>query len=181
MPPQVVSSAEAPENITCDALLLGAGTSAAGESVRLAERGAVIDRALDGHLGRHLQETGFKGAVGYVTEFPTLGRVSPKSVVVVGLGDQDHSSLRRAAGVVARRLAERSVVASALHESGAGEAAAAVAEGFLLGSYRFTTYKSDPRPSKIQRLIVLDEGIERTLESAVARAEATMLARDLTN
>jgi leucyl aminopeptidase len=182
MPPQVVSSTEAPEDITCDALLVGAGKSAGGEGVQLSERGAVIDRALDGHLGRHLQEIGFKGAVGDVTVFPTLGRVTPKSVAVVGLGgDQDNSSLRRAAGVVARRLAERSVVASALHEPGVGEAAAAVAEGFLLGSYRFTTYKSDPRPSKIQRLIVLEEGIERPLEAAVARAEATMLARDLTN
>ena len=181
MPPQVVSSTEAPEDVTCDALLVGAGTSG-DDGVRLSERGTMIDRALDGHLSRHLQETGFKGAVGDVALFPTLGRVTPKSVAVVGLGrDQIHSSLRRAAGGVARRLAERSVVASALHESGGGDAAGSVAEGFLLGSYRFTTYKSDPRPSKIQRLIVLDEGIESALEAAVARAEATMLARDLTN
>jgi leucyl aminopeptidase len=183
MPPQIVSSNEAPEGITCDALLVGASTGEGGDGVRLSEGGSAVDQALDGHLTRYLQGTSFKGKVGDITVIPTLGHVTPKSIAVVGLGENhDPSSLRRASGIAARRLGERSVVASALHEPAWGEdAAASVVEGFLLGSYRFTTYKSDPHPSKIQRLIVLDVGSEAALERAVARAEATMLARDLTN
>jgi leucyl aminopeptidase len=182
MPPQIVSSTEAADRITCDALLVAASTGPQGDGFVLADAGNVVDRALEGHLIRYLDESNFKGKLGDVALIPTLGRLPAKSIAVVGVGsDGDLSSLRRAAGTAARRLAERSVVASALHgPDGREEEAAATTEGFLLGSYRFTAYKSSPHPSKVQRLIVL-EGNDRALERAVARAEATTLARDLTN
>jgi leucyl aminopeptidase len=90
--------------------------------------------------------------------------------------------LRRAAGSAARRLSDHSVIASALHGAvRADDAVSASVEGFLLGSYRFITYKSDPRPSKIQRIMLLDSPGGRTVERGQAMAEATSLARDLTN
>jgi leucyl aminopeptidase len=66
----------------------------------------------------------------------------------------------------------------------AGDAARALAEGVVLGGYRFVAYKSDPSPVALERVTVVDEGGRATttalqLGQAVARAVCT--ARDLVN
>lgn len=66
-----------------------------------------------------------------------------------------------------------------MHDASPGDDGA-VAEGLLLGTYRFTTYKSDPKPSKIQRILFVGAD-EKRLDRAAVIAEATALARDLIN
>jgi len=178
---QVVASTEAIESVSCDTLLIGA-TRVAGRVV-LAPGSEPLDAALDGYLSRYLQEVSYKAGHGELVTFPSFGRIAAKSITVAGLGeDPDEDSVRGVAGSAAGSLGERSVVASTLQlATGAASSAGAAAEGFLLGSYRFTAFKSDPHPSKIQRLILLGGASEDTLSRGVARAEATMLARDLTN
>ena len=183
MPPQVVASNEAVETVACDALVVGAFTGDQGAA--LAEEGAAIDRAIGGGLSDYLNEAAFKAKLGEVLIVPTLGRLKAKSIAVVGLGRQEDAGpteVRRAAGVAARQLSARSVVASTLHRSVGGDAAtSAAAEGFLLGSYRFVEFKSDPRPSKIERILFINDAPAHALEKAHAVAQATYLARDLTN
>jgi leucyl aminopeptidase len=173
-----VASTEAVESVSCDTLLVGARRSS--ETAVLAPGSEPVDAALGGYLTQYLQEVAFKAERGDMLTVPTFGRLAAKSITVAGLGaDPNEHSLRAVAGSAARSLSERSVVASTL-QSATG-LAAAMAEGFLLGSYRFTAFKSNPHPTKIQRLILLGGPSDEALDRGVARAEATMLARDLTN
>ena len=41
---------------------------------------------------------------------------------------------------------------------GAPAAAQALAEGIVLGAYRFTTYKSEPEPRPLERVVVVGGG-----------------------
>ena len=152
---------------------------AAAASGGLRRSGLEIDEALDGRLSEYLTQTGFKGKVGSTTVLPTFGRLGATAAAVVGVGDGTPNELRRAAGSAARKLSQHSIAASALHES-AGDAAA-VAEGWHLGGYRFSRYKSDPRPSRLQRVVMLGPATDDELARASARAGATLTARDLTN
>ncbi len=181
MPIQIVPSGEEPTGISCDALVIGAVKS--DGSPRLVD-GDALDQALDGQLSEYLNATNFKANVGEMVEVPTLGRLPASSLVVVGLGaasEVDPSVLRRASGTVGRRLAERKTIATTLSRGAGADGASAAAEGFILGSYRFTVHKSDPKPSSLERVSLLGDVSEQTIEHARARAEATILARDLTN
>ncbi len=181
LPLQVVASSEAVESVSCDTLLIGATRDA--EAPVLAPGSESLDSALDGYLSQYLHEISFKAGQEELVTLPSFGRVAAKSITVAGLGGApNEDTVRKAAGSAARSLGERTVVASTLHlATGSASAAGAAVEGFLLGSYRFTAFKSDPHPSKIQRLILLGNPSEDALSRGVARAEATMLARDLTN
>src|SRR5262249_32316827 len=65
-----------------------------------------------------------------------------------------------------------------------GDAAAALAQGVLLGGYQFLQYKSDAKPSKLRRVVVLGRGGTR-IDNGLARGEtisaAVLWARDLVN
>ena len=62
--------------------------------------------------------------------------------------------------------------------------AAALVEGFLLGSYRYAEYKSDPGPEAPALAVWTEaepDGLAEAVETAEVRAEATAFARDLVN
>ena len=183
MPPQIVSSSEDAPGFSCDVLVVGAHSSGGG--VELAAGGSEIDAATDGALSKYLKDASFKAKIGDVIVLPSFGRVAAKSLAVVGLGKADAldtTALRRAAGSAARKVSDHTDIASLLQRTLPGDAATnAVVEGLLLGSYRFTSYKSDPQPSKIEKISLLGEASEQAIERGTARAEATALARDLVN
>ena len=180
MDPQVVVSDEALGSVAADAVVVTARSANGG--VSFAGGAETIDPAFDGRLLEYLQDSGFKGKVGEIVIVPTLGRLPSKALVVVGLGSSDEptpADVRRAAGVAGRRLADRSTVA--VHAPApTDEISAAIAEGIVLGSYRYTKYQSDPRPAKLERVLVLG-GSAAGLDKGSARASAARLARDLTN
>lgn len=181
MPLQLVPSQETATEIACDALVVAAFKTETG--FELSATAAEVDDALDGYLGEHLEDISFKGSVAEIATVTTARQIGPKVVVVVGLGDGGASRpavLRKAAGAAARRLSERGVVASALQQNGDREGTAAVAEGFVLASYRYNKLKSEPHPVKLQRVMVLGAD-DAAVERGSARAEATLLARDLIN
>jgi leucyl aminopeptidase len=180
--PQSLSVPGPVESVACDVLLTGAFTGEGG--LELSSAAETVDRALDGYL-KTLYEQGFTGESGEIVVVPTLGRVSARSLALVGLGAREALTpdvLRSATGNAIRRLTDRNEVASALHAGLADESAAVEAsvEGLLLGSYRFEGYRSDPQPQKLQRLLYVDGG-EAAIAQATARAGATLLARDLVN
>ncbi len=182
MPPQVVPHDEAAAAVVCDVLAVGAFAGESGFS--LGESAREIDAALDGALTKALEGAAFKGKTSEISIVPTLGRLPAQAIAVVGLGDNgeiDSATIRKAAGVLARRLGERNTVASTLHLEGSGDGAAAATEGFLLGTYRFTKYRSDPKPSKLERVLFLGATSTEEIERGNAVAEAVALARDLVN
>ena len=184
MPPLITTSNDAPEKVSCDALVVGA--FAGDEGVSLSSQAAAVDAALEGGLSDHLSATSFKANVGNVAIVPTLGRLPARSIAVVGLGDEQGAGrleILRSAGVAARKLGDNAtVVASSLHSIDRdGDGTSAAAEGFLLGSYRFTRYKSKPKSSTIERIVFLDDASNDAIQRGSVLAEATTLARDLTN
>jgi leucyl aminopeptidase len=130
-------------------LLLAAGA----ESIAA----AFSEVSADGRLTETLRLLGATGAAGEVTKLATLGTVAAPLVVAVGLGAEPRGAapapetLRRSAASAVRALAGCARVALALpvaEDEGPEHAAAlrALAEGALLGGYRFAGYKSKPQP-----------------------------------
>jgi leucyl aminopeptidase len=183
MPLEIIPTDESPTTVSCDALVVAA--SSTPEGFDLLGRSVEVDAALGGRVSEHLDSISFKANQGDVEIVSGLPASAAKSIAVVGVGSPTEinaSSLRKVAGSVARRLSSRAVLASLLHEvePHAGSAMA-VAEGFRLGAYRFTNYKSDPRPARLERVLFLGHSLDQAISTAQIHADATTLARDLTN
>ena len=177
--PQVVRSDESADQVACDALVIGAFADDGNVTLTGADG---LDGLIGGKLMEALRDSAFKAKQGEVLVVPTLGEMSARAVAVAGLGsktDVNEDAVRKAAAAAIKKLGERPVIASLLHRGhDSGEAPAV--EGYLLASYAFTNYKSDPRPGKVERLMFLDASPD-DIERGVAMAEATSLARDLVN
>jgi len=198
-----------PTTLKADALVIGVaqgqvaqGQVAQGQEGPLLAGGSeAVDAALGGRLAAVLASLGATGKAEEVTRVPTAGVTTAPVVVAVGLGrpgpDGTHAaeSLRRASGAVARALAGTKRVATTLVAANAGAAAGpddlrAVAEGWLLGSYRFTDYLSTTRaaakePVATVVLLGLDAAAAKAAKPVLARAavvaDAVALVRDLVN
>ena len=159
---------------------------------------AAVDQALGGAITQLMAAGEIKGKLNEVTIIHTLGKMEAQRVVVAGLGKQAEFTLDRVRGVsaeVGKALRRVGVgrVATITHGAGVGglspeSAAQAVAEGALLGLYRFVKYKSKGAEDKeLKELVIVERDGARVpeLERGVARgrvlAEATMLTRDLVN
>ncbi|AKN16824.1 leucyl aminopeptidase [Mycobacterium haemophilum] len=115
------------------------------------------------------------------------------SVLTIGLGkprsEWPADTIRRAAGVAARSLGSAEAVITTLAEL-PGESGAnicsAVVEGLMLGSYRFTDFRSDktaPKDNGLRNITVLASAKDAKKQSAHGAAVATAVAtaRDLVN
>jgi leucyl aminopeptidase len=168
-----------PAKTRCDAVVVGVLKSAKGPE--LADGGTDVAQAYGRRLRPLLATMGVTGKAGEVVKVPTSGAVSSPLLVLVGLGTgADAVAVRRAAGVAARALGNAASVALAL-PAGSPELVRAVTEGYVLGGYTFTAYKSGaekkdaatPRPGEV---VVLSD-IARRKEAAAAFEQAQLLAR----
>jgi leucyl aminopeptidase len=152
----------------------------------------MIDDAIGGTLTEFMSETGFEGKRNDVLAVPTGGRLAARAALLVGVGDEgafDPAAVRRAAALMARRATRVTSVATTLLDAVAdghdrGAAAQALAEGVVLGAYQFLRYKSDPKPSQLERVVVVGRGGSRVragLDRGARIAEAVAWARDLVN
>ena len=112
------------------------------------------------------------------------------SVLTIGLGkprsEWPADTIRNAAGVAARSLGTAEAVITTLTELRGEDVCSAAVEGLILGSYRFSTFRSDktaPKDKGLRKITVLastkDAKKQSAYGAAVARAVAT--ARDLVN
>jgi leucyl aminopeptidase len=114
-----------------------------------------------------------------VSSVLTIGLAKPRS-------EWPADTVRRAAGVAARSLGKTESVITTLAElPGAGVASAAV-EGLILGSYRFTEFRSDktaPKDQGLRKITVLATAKDAKNDAAHAAAVATAVAtaRDFVN
>jgi leucyl aminopeptidase len=149
-----------------------------------------VDAALGGSLRAFVAEAGFTGKPDETLVVPTAGAAS--AAVLVGLGDPvavDANVLRRAAAAVARRAARSDSVVTTLLQAvpdsiSTEDAAQAIAEGFVLGSYRFLEYKSAGEASQFSRVTVIGPRDARTraaLDRGATVAAAVGWARDMVN
>ena len=158
-----------------------------------------VDRALDGAISNLIEDGEITGKKGEMTLLHTMGRIRPARVVVAGLGlqdDFDAEVVRRVSSEALRFIRRRGICKAVTIAHGAGigglspeESGQAIAEGSLLGLYRFDRYHTngDEADSEFEELTIaeLDEGraagIRAGVKKGCAMAEATMIARNLVN
>jgi leucyl aminopeptidase len=158
-----------------------------------------LDRALGGLIAAVRERGDLRGKEGEsVTLYPTGGSVAAQRVLLIGLGKPDAlttEKLRRAGGTAARQAAKAraATVTFTLPATSiaSGEAARAVAEGVVLGSYSFTELKSraDDAPAPVELADLAIAVASDADEAAVAEgarvgsivASAENFARNLGN
>jgi leucyl aminopeptidase len=153
---------------------------------------AVASDALDAAPvdGAVLAAQRFEGKADQVLVVPSTNG-SPDQVLV-GVGpaaDVTPGVVRRAAAVVGRSLARRSAVAIDLAPTVVDAVqrpavAQAAAEGFVLGTYSDTRFKSKPEPAMLERVTIVTGGgkkVRAAVERGARIGEAVAFARDLVN
>src|ERR1700759_2126477 len=102
------------------------------------------------------------------------------SVLTVGLGkprdEWPADTIRRAAGVAARSLGTAEAVITTLTELPGTDVAAAAVEGLILGSYRFTAFRSEktaPKDKGLRKITVLASAKDAKQQRAHGAAVAT--------
>lgn len=157
-----------------------------------------VDRALNGALRQLIAEGEIKGKASEMTLVHTFGRIPAKRVIVAGLGKAERFDLDRVRSVTAESLKFArqkgfKTVATIVHGAGIGgldlrDAAQALAEGALLGLYRFRRHKTGEQDAnELQELRIVEFHAERvqSIEEGVRvgriLAESTNFARDLIN
>ena len=149
-------SSKALKDIVCDALVVSAARSKTAQNINgvvLSEMAKVADSLLDGILKEICADGAFKGNLGEMTTVYTMGRMTAKRVLLVGLGSLDTlnaQALRRASATSSRHLQHTGAhnIALALAQDGASvetnAGAQAQVEGALLGLY---TLRSTSTPT----------------------------------
>ena len=168
---------------------------AALEGEQHPERLLPASSAQDAELRRLVNSAGFRGAANEALMLPK----GKQWVLVVGLGKAKDLSLERArqfagtAAKVVRARGMRQLILPVISERPLGTAAAvaqALAEGLLLGLYRYDKLRQLPKYQRSWRIDAATLVVERAADTAAASravekaevlAEAVSLARDLIN
>jgi leucyl aminopeptidase len=174
-----VSLADPSTSISADAVVVG--VIAGSDGPQLAPGAKPVDAALGHRLAAALKAAGASGKPDEVTKIPTLGLAPFPLVVATGLGPDgsDTEQVRRGVGAALRTLTDRKHVHIAIDAP-----IDATAEGALLGSYAFTTYKSSATKPVLRKItIAAQSGAAATAALRRARivAEAVTETRDLVN
>ncbi len=156
-----------------------------------------VDTALEGAIKALIEDGEITGKRGELTLIHSLGKITPKRVLVAGLGDAqslDLDGIRSVSAASARRLRSIGVKRAATITHGAGiggidpkEAAQALAEGIVMGLYRFDKYKSDSDASNLDELDIVEfdgskvEAMQDGVNTGVVIADAVNLCRDMAN
>lgn len=173
--------------VRTDAAVAEAARELAADAVAIAVRpgddGPLVDLAGMGPYlpgGDALNAVpGLSGEAGAVTAVAADLGAGPVRLLLTGVGDESPGALRTAGAEAVRRASGRSTLLAALGADAAPEGGSALAEGLLLASYVFTRASGEPRetPPSAVYTFAADDDIAR----ASALAEASALARDLTN
>jgi leucyl aminopeptidase len=157
-----------------------------------------VDRALDGAITRLIEQGDIRGKYGELVLFPTFGKIPSPRVLVAGLGRSSEFTVDRVRDLsadIARRLRSARVQRFATITHGAGIAgldpracAQAIAEGTILGLYRFRKHKRpEEDATEIEEAVLVERDaakipeLEQGVDEGVVLAEAQNFARDLAN
>jgi leucyl aminopeptidase len=185
--PTFASSEASVASIPADLLILPVFRDRSG--VALGPGAAEIASAAEIDLLDALRRTGTKGGEGDRLLIPAVHGIGARAILVVGVGDEPGASslgsIQLAATLAGAASRAHPVVATTLTRDGSPEdperAAAAFAEGFLLGAYRFDRYRSAPEPALTQKVVLLVNDasvVDQGLAHGVVTGRATNRARD---
>lgn len=157
-----------------------------------------VDAALDGAISKLIAQGDIRGKSGEVTVVHTFGKIPAPRVYVAGLGKQkdfDLDAVRNISANLTRAVRKNGIkkVVTLAHGAGIGgldpEACAqAVAEGAVLGNYRFLKHKAaDDDRAELDSITIVENDAAKVAAMAAAAergvilGEATNLTRDLAN
>ena len=156
-----------------------------------------VDAAMGNAISTLIADGEIKGKKGELTLIHTLGTISPKRVLVAGLGAAGSFTLdgvRSVAAESARRLSSIGVESAATITHGAGIAglddcasAQALAEGLVMGTYRFDKYKSDSTEGALSEMTIVEfdssklDALRQGVEVGRIIAESVNFCRDMAN
>ncbi|NYD42198.1 leucyl aminopeptidase [Nocardioides panaciterrulae] len=152
----------------------------------LAPGGEEVAKAYGRKLRPLLSTLGVTGKAGEVVKVPTGDTLTSPLLVLVGLGKEaSHPAVRRAAGAAARAVTNAATAAIALPAEGP-EAVRAVTEGWILGGYRYTSYKNDANDDAPGEVLLLTgqarkSAVVTAFEQAQVVAKAVAGTRDWVN
>lgn len=165
--------------------------------IKHADGGIVLDKALGGSLSKQMAIEGFTGERGKSRLFFTAGKIPARFILVIGLGPREKFDLEilREAGAEMARMSKSvsaSSIALVLERGPVGEDTApararAIAEGVILGGYKFDRYKTgakdDIRDHSTTAFLYQGEAkaVRDAIEAGKIVADATLICRDLVN
>jgi leucyl aminopeptidase len=176
--PALESSAEPLTEILADVLVVGVRKTDDGPRIAGSHSSALSA------LEASLPSLGFSGAADETSRQLSPDGFSAGSIVLVGLGSAPTTPdvLRSAAGSAARAMSGASRVALALPIDSEDDLRA-VAEGAVLGSYRYLDYRSRDAAAALTSIVIVTELAEadRALDGARIVTDAVGATRDLVN
>jgi leucyl aminopeptidase len=176
----------------CVVVNLFEGVSAPGGAT------GAMDRALGGQISELIASGDIRGKSGEMTLLHTFGKVPAARVLVAGLGKSgefDIDKVRELGAALGRFMRGKRIARFATIAHGAGiggldpdACAQALAEGAVLGLYRFDKHKkADDDAFAVESMAIVENEVTRAdvLRAAAERgeiiADAVNFARDLTN
>lgn len=182
-------------DISCDVLIVNLFE---GVKKPLATAGEV-DKALDNLISSYvIEKEDYKGKLGEVYVLPTYGKIPADKVIIVGLGKSEEFNFCKIREVASKAIqkaislkAEK--VCSIVHGVGiagldASECAQMLAEGTILGAYKFTKYKTKKDNAKtIKEFDIIEsdksklDAINKGIKKGIIIAEATNKSRNYAN
>ena len=148
-----------------------------------------LDKELGGAISGQARREEFTAKLGAAVTVNTLGKTHAKTVIVYGLGDAHHvkPAALRTMGARAARSAngEKAKTLAIVAPDGEKLTLRSLAEGAVLGAYRFTRYLSGDRAPKtaLETVSLLVEKVDAAGKQALALGEsigkAVNFTRDL--
>ncbi|MEK6839888.1 MAG: leucyl aminopeptidase [Nanoarchaeota archaeon] len=133
----------------------------------------------------------FKGEKDQLLVVHTHGRIKPKHLVLLGIGKQEELTLevvRKGCALAVQKAKamkwERFAIITHFEKIKEQEALHAVAEGLLLGNYKFSKYKTEDKTKAVREVIILVKKIDYVkdiLAETQIICEATNFVRDMQN
>jgi leucyl aminopeptidase len=193
MPLQITVRTAQPAAVSGDVLVVGVFALGPKKKTRGApDMLSAIDRALGGGLSKLFVREDFKGKKDQVARVPTFGKLPVHTLVVLGLGNasemtdaEARSFAGRAARAAQTEKAKRLVLAL---PEGLESRLRYVAEGLVLGAYRFDKYLTADRRPKAELgkvALVTPARVPASAKDEIALGEkigaAVNISRDLSN
>jgi len=165
----------------------------------LDENIASADTAISGGISALISDGEIQGKRGEITIIHSFGKITPKKLVIVGLGKTSEFSsdlIRNVFAQVARRLRSIGVVSATtliptivIDNLSMPDVVQSIAEGCILGLYRFTKHftTNDVSNRELESLTIVDSNplflhtINESLNIGTITSKATILARDMVN
>ena len=180
----------------CQADVLAIPLAELGDKPKLPNRLAALDAASGGRLREIIDAGDFTGKSGQAELVRGGPEVAAQRILLIGLGKDkklDATALRNAAGTALRKArrckaASLAIATPSSRRVRGAAAAQALAEGVVLGDYRFDRYQTgdkDPAEELATTLLIEKGSDARAARTGVRTgeilAESQNLARDLSN